>query len=119
MKNRIKQIRTMLGLSQSDFAKKLSVSRSAVCKMESGENNPSEQTIVIICKEFNVNESWIKTGDGQPFVERTNNQKIASFVNDVMGEDDTFRKRFLEAQASLTDEDWLVIEKIVNKISKK
>jgi transcriptional regulator with XRE-family HTH domain len=44
MKDRIKKIRTDAGLSQSDFAKKLSISRSAICKLEYGENQPSEQT---------------------------------------------------------------------------
>ena len=51
MNERIKSVRVMHGLNQTDFAKRLSISRSAVCKIESGENSPSDQTINLICKE--------------------------------------------------------------------
>ena len=50
MNERIKSVRVMHGLNQTDFAKRLSISRSAVCKIESGENSPSDQTINLICK---------------------------------------------------------------------
>ena len=69
MKERIKAIRNAVGKSQTDFAKELSVSRSAICKMESGENYPSEQTIKLICSEFNVNEEWLLNGTEPMFVQ--------------------------------------------------
>lgn len=65
MNERIKSIRNELKMSQNDFAKKLSVSRSAICKIESGENFPSEQTIRLICSEFNINEKWLCEGIGE------------------------------------------------------
>lgn len=65
MNERIKSIRNELKMSQNDFAKKLSVSRSAICKIESGENFPSEQTIRLICSEFNINEKWLREGIGE------------------------------------------------------
>ena len=68
MKDRIKKIRTDAGLSQSDFAKKLSISRSAICKLEYGENQPSEQTLKLIQETFSVNGNWLRTGEGDPYV---------------------------------------------------
>ena len=67
MNERIKSIRNELKMSQNDFAKKLSVSRSAICKIESGENFPSEQTIRLICSEFNINEKWLREGAGEKY----------------------------------------------------
>ena len=67
MNERIKSIRKELKMSQNDFAKKLSVSRSAICKIESGENFPSEQTIRLICSEFNINEKWLREGIGEKY----------------------------------------------------
>ena len=61
MNERIKQVRLSAKLSQTEFAEKILVSRSAVCKMESGENSPSEQTVKLICQEFNVNGDWLRT----------------------------------------------------------
>ena len=63
MNNRIKNLRKELGLSQLDFASKLEISRSALSKIESGENNPSDQTVKLICQEFGVRREWLLTGE--------------------------------------------------------
>ena len=120
MKNRIKDIRNSLHMSQTDFAKKLLVSRSAVCKMESGENSPSDQTIALICKEFNVNEEWLRTGKGEMLKKRTRNQELAAFANDVMEDvDDSFKQRFILALSKLDESEWKTIEKIADELSKE
>lgn len=62
--NRIKQLRLDLGLSQEAFGRQIKIQRSSVSKIETGENSPSDQTISLICKEFNVNENWLRTGEG-------------------------------------------------------
>ena len=80
MKNRIKLIRSSLGISQSSFAEALLVSRSAICKMESGENEPSAQTIGLICSKFDVNEEWLRTGKGEMFIEKTKDEQIAEML---------------------------------------
>lgn len=67
MNERIKEIRNEQNLSQTAFAKKLSISRSAICKIESGENYPSEQTISLICTQFNINEQWLRNGIGNKY----------------------------------------------------
>lgn len=64
MKNRLREIRQNASLSQTEFAEKICISRSALSKIESGENNPSEQTIVLICERFGINRRWLETGEG-------------------------------------------------------
>ncbi|RUM51170.1 MAG: hypothetical protein DSY47_00045 [Hydrogenothermus sp.] len=64
---RIKQLRKMLGLSQREFAEKIGKSLNAVQKWESGDRIPSEPALKLIAKEFNVNEEWLKTGEGEMF----------------------------------------------------
>lgn len=120
MKDRIKKIRNDIGLSQTDFAKKLSVSRSAVCKMESGENSPSEQTISLICKVFSINEDWLRHGIGEKSKNLERNEEIQDFANHVMLDlDDSIRKRLLLALSKLKEDDWKTIEKIVDELNKK
>ena len=120
MKDRIKSIRNSNNMSQSDFAKRLSVSRSAICKMESGENSPSEQTINLICREFSINETWLRTGEGEMFKKRTRNQEIMAFANSVMeGLDESFKKRLLLALSKLNESDWETLEKISNELNKE
>lgn len=120
LNERIKDVRLTRKLSQTDFAKKISVSRSAVCKMESGENSPSEQTIKLMCKEFGVNENWLRTGQGDMFKPRTKNEELLSFVNDVMElEDDSFKKKLVNALAKLDTKDWECLENIASKLSEE
>lgn len=64
---RIKELRMSVGLSQKEFGIRIGVSDTAVSKIERGERNPSEQTIISICREFDVNESWLKEGTGNMF----------------------------------------------------
>ena len=117
MNERIKKIRNSLNISQTDFAQKLSVSRSAICKMESGENYPSEQTIKLICNEFSVNEDWLRTGNGEIFKSRTREQEIGAFVNEVIElNDDSFEKKLVSALARLEPKDWECLEAIAKKL---
>lgn len=118
MNERIKKIRIALKLSQTDFAKKLSVSRSAICKMESGENSPSEQTIKLICNEFDVSEEWLRTGNGEMFIPKIPNDEISNMLADVLKlENKDFRKRLLVALSKLDSDGWHELEKFIDSIS--
>lgn len=120
MNIRIKEVRSAIGKNQTDFAKDLSVSRSAICKIESGENTPSEQTIKLICNIFNVNEDWLRYGIGEMFKPQTKNQEIIAFANNIMHlDDESFKKRFIEALTKLDERDWETLEKIANNLIKE
>lgn len=67
MEERLKKLRKRLGLSQEDFAIKVGVSRSAISRLESGNINFTEQMIISICREFNVNRAWLVEGVGDMF----------------------------------------------------
>lgn len=64
MKDRIKLLRKNLGLTQQNFAIKLGLKRQTIAAYESGKIEPSESTLLLMCKEFNVNEKWLRTGIG-------------------------------------------------------
>ena len=67
MNLRIKKIRKALDLTQREFAKKLGMKQNTIATYEMGRCNPSEPAIVSICREFNVNEKWLRTGIGNMF----------------------------------------------------
>lgn len=62
--NRIKVLRKSLGLTQEEFAKRLNISRNTVATYEVGKSNPSDAAITLICRTFNINEKWLRTGEG-------------------------------------------------------
>lgn len=67
MKDRIKLIRHTLGLTQQKFADRLGIKGNAISQYESGRNAPIDAVISLICREFSVNETWLRTGDGDMF----------------------------------------------------
>lgn len=67
MKDRIKAVREHYHLTMEAFGARIGIKKSSVSLLESGKNDPSERTIKSICREFNVNEIWLRTGDGDMF----------------------------------------------------
>lgn len=88
MKDRIRKIREDNKLSMEKFGDRVGITRSSVCKLESGENNPSEQTIRLICKEFGVNKKWLLKNEGDPYKELED--ETAEVVSDLLEEDNPF-----------------------------
>lgn len=120
MNERIKEIRKRLGLTQQEFADVLKITRSAVCKMESGENAPSAQTLSIICREFDVNENWLRTGEGEMFIEKTKDEQIAEMLADIkLAGEESFQHRLAAAFSAFNADDWKEIERLYNKLTGK
>lgn len=118
MNDRIKKVRTALGLSQQEFADRIGIKRGAVANYEVGRNEPIDAVISLICREFNVSERWLRTGEGEMFVQISRDKEIMRFVGDVMqGEDDNFRRRFLLALARLPEERWADIEDFARQVT--
>lgn len=118
---RVKYLRKdILKKTQEDFAKDLGLGRSTIGNIESGTFNITDQTIRLICKEFGVREEWLRDGIGEPLGPQSRNEKLLSFVNEVMSdEDDSFRKNLVNALADLNVDDWKAIEEFAKKLLKK
>lgn len=67
MKERIKSIRKSLGLTQEQFSDKLNLSRNYIAQLEIGTKVPSDRTISDMCREYNINEQWLRTGEGDMY----------------------------------------------------
>lgn len=67
MKDRIKLIRHTLGLTQQKFADRLGIKGNTISQYESGRNAPVDAVISLICREFGVNEKWLRTSEGEMF----------------------------------------------------
>ena len=69
MNERIKEIRRIVGLTQQEFASRIGVKRNTVATYEMGRSAPSDSAVALICREFNVNEHWLRTGEGEKFIQ--------------------------------------------------
>lgn len=111
MHTRISKIIESLGLKKSEVAKRLGISGPFVSELCSGAKSPSDRTISDICREFNVNETWLRTGEGEMFVSISRDEEIEEFVGRLLhDEPDSFRKRLVSVLAKLTEDEWAILE---------
>lgn len=109
---RIKEVRKAKALTMEKFGERVGVQKSAISKIEHGENAVSDQIRLAICREFDVNENWLRTGEGDMFVPTTRSQEIADFVGNILkGEEDNFKRRFVSILARLDESEWEFIER--------
>jgi transcriptional regulator with XRE-family HTH domain len=117
MNERLKELRKKLGLTQQEFAERLGIKRNAVTNYEVGRNAPADMVVSLICREFGVNEEWLRTGEGPQFIEITRAEQIQQMVDDIMRDHpEAFRRRFVTALAGLDDHGWIALEKFIDSI---
>lgn len=120
MKDRIVRLRKHLGFSQQEFADKLNIKRGTVANYECGRNEPIDAVINLICREFNVNEAWLRTGEGEMFLSLDREMELAKLTVDLFKESsDSFKNRFISLLARMDDDEWALLEGIVEKLAKK
>ena len=125
MNERFKKVRKTLGLTQSEFGKSLGISNTAISKIEKGENNVSESNIISICREFGVNEEWLRTGVGgenNMFIKLSAYDKAYNSFGYVMENASASKKAaltmLLELVYRTSDEEWDLIMKEIDEIKK-
>lgn len=117
MKDRVRNLRKNLRLSQEQFGEIIGITNTAVSKIENGENNLTDQNIKALCREFNVNENWLRTGTGEMFVQLARDEEIAAFVGHLLSDEkDTFKKRLVSVLSKLNESDWEALEKVLTKL---
>lgn len=120
MNERIRQLRKALGLTLEKFGEPLGVKKNSLSQIENGINGLTEQLLKAICREWNVNEEWLRTGEGEMFVELTRDEQIASFIGSIQANvDDSFKKSFILMLSSLDEPEWELLEKMALKLYKK
>ena len=118
MNKRIAQIRKESALSQQAFADRIGITKNFVSLLETGNRVPSDRTISDICREFSINESWLRTGEGEMMRPVSRDEEISSFMGDVMrGESDDFRRRLVAVLAKLDASEWEILEKMALKLA--
>ena len=98
MNTRIKLLRKKLELTQTEFAQKIGLSQNYVWMIERGDRCPSDRTIADICREFDVSEDWLRTGEGEMFIQLTPDEERLKFLAElVKGETDPEVLAFVDA----------------------
>lgn len=113
----IKELRKKLSMTQSEFAEAINLSRNYIAMMEIDQREPSDRTIQDICEKFNVNEVWLRTGDGEPFQKETRQEQIMRFAAQTVKGSDEFRKAFVSMLAKMDADDWENLAKLFENLA--
>jgi transcriptional regulator with XRE-family HTH domain len=120
MNERIKSLRKSLSMTQEEFSKQIGLSRNFIAQVEIGTKTPSDRTISDICREFNVNEEWLRTGEGEMFIQKSKEEQLGEMLAEITkADDESFKKRLIVALANLDENGWDSLEKLIDSISKK
>lgn len=117
MKNRIKQIRKEKNLTQVEFGERIGVKGNTVTNYETGLRNPTDAVILSICREFNVNEDWLRNGTGDMYKLIPN--KLELYLGEISSGDDDFIKDLIEAYMELDQTSKDALKQIAKKMANK
>lgn len=88
MNERIKKLRKELKLTQQAFSDKLHIKRNTLANYEIGRNEPIDAVVALICKTYNVNEEWLRSGEGDMFLELPEEDEEAAYVSELLEDSD-------------------------------
>lgn len=116
MNERIRKLRQTLGLSQDEFGRRLGVTRGAVTNIELNKVDPKPLFVDLICREFNVSEAWLRTGEGEMFQPKSRNEELFEFAAKVAeGDPGSIQAQLLSVMSRLTDNQWEVLAQVARE----
>lgn len=114
---RIKALRTQLGLSQTAFGEPLGLTQAAIASYECGRRTPLDAVINNICHEYSVSAEWLRTGEGVMLAPQTKLDEIFSFVGKISNMPNDIRFRTAYVLSQLTADDWVRLGQIAEMIA--
>lgn len=104
------------GLTKTAFAERVKVSQQHISRLAK-DGTPSERTILDICREFNVSERWLRTGEGEMFVQLSREEEITKFAMEIIRDPDSeFQRQAISILAKLTPEQWKLMEQMADQL---
>ena len=120
MNKRIKKIRQNAGMTQWEFADRIGVSRNTIAAYETDARVPIDAIIVSICREFNVNEDWLRTGLGNMYAEVNPDIQLSKALGSLLREEaGSFKKQLILSLLELNQKEWDTLEKLITSVTKK
>ena len=118
MNERLRLLREEIGISRAIFGQRIGVSGDVINNLERGRVEIKEYILKLICSEFNVNESWLRDGTGEMFVELdVEDQRITAFMEAVLEEGKgSFRLRVILGLSAMDGDGWKALEQFLGSV---
>ena len=120
MNYRIREIRKDHNLTQTEFGERIGVKGNTVTGYEKENRIPSDAIILSICREFNVNEEWLRTGQGEKYLRLSRKEAVAAYVGKILGGKVTpLEETLIEFMAETSPQEWEELARIINRFTEK
>lgn len=120
MNYRIREIRKDNNLTQTEFGERIGVKGNTVTGYEKENRIPSDAIILSICREFNVNEEWLRTGQGEKYLRLSRKETVAAYVGKILGGKVTpLEETLIEFMAETSPQEWEELARIINRFTEK
>lgn len=116
MNIRIKELRKRLDMNQTEFGNKLGVKQTTIAGYESGARAPLDTVVSSICREFNVNEVWLRTGEGEMFRDTSREEELAALMGEFLSSPPSFKHRLVSVLLRMDESEWEVLERKANEL---
>ena len=117
---RIKEIRKGAGLTLEKFGAKIGITAASLSTIENGKSNPSGQTVLMICRVYNVNEDWLRDGTGEPFMQLSREETIAEYVGRINGGNITdIEESTIKFMSGTPVEEWETLARSMRRFAEK
>ena len=118
-KDRLRELRKSVGLSQTKFGERVGVGLGVIRNLEDGLTSPSPMFLDLICRTYGCDRIWLETGDGEMFQEMSVDEQIADFVGGILSDrGDQFQKKVIQILSSLDDEGWKALNDFLDAIDR-
>lgn len=120
MNERIKQVRKLKNLSQSAFGEPFGASRDMINNVENGRAAVSDMMIAAICRTYNVDEVWLRTGVGDPFPVKSRKDVLDEYIGQLSeGKRSDIEQMLIELMAETTVEEWAALANVFKQLADK
>lgn len=120
MKSRIKQIRALNKLTQSEFAASIDLSQNYIAQVEIGKKDLGDRAVRDICRIYGINEAWLRTGAGEMYADKTREELITEEVTRMMATaPDSFKAALIAALLRFDPDgpEWAILEDVYNSVA--
>ena len=116
MKDRIRKIRKASGLTQAEFGARIGIKGNTIGNYEIGLRTPSDAVIFSICREFNVNEDWLRTGEGDPYKELPESTELGTYIGQILTTEDEFIKKAIVNYRQLDEKSKKIVRDFIRSL---
>lgn len=108
---RIKEIRKGAGLTQQKFADRIGAKQNTVAQYEIGRNAPIDPVITAICKEFDIQEDWLRHGLEPMRAAKSDEEEVSDYVAQALNGSSEFKKSVIKMICTRSEEDLKALER--------